>query len=150
MHTKSELEFRKYLNKQMNGLWLMTWHEDGLVNPGVPDVSYVMNGNCETGWLELKAIEGADKNGNYKFTLEPSQHRWIDAHHDRVPVHILCATDAVCWLVPGDLHRELFKAQSHKQLSEFSVGFQREQLRYILYDQLTLSTDRRRCGLFGI
>ena len=129
----------------------MTWHEDGLVNPGVPDVSYVMNADkSETGWLELKAIEGADKNGNYKFTLEPSQHRWIKDHYPRVPVHILCATDNVCWLVPGEHHGILLQSRSLDQLNLFGVGFQREALRRVLHYQLTLATGRRRDGLFGV
>jgi hypothetical protein len=146
-----ELAFRQELKKVMNGLWLMTWHEDGLVNPGVPDVSYVMNpGMSETGWLELKAIEGADKNGNYKFTLEPSQHRWINDHFSRVPVHILCATDTVCWLVPGLAHRLLINPLNHQQLGQIGIGMQREQLRHILHSELTAATDRRRCGLFGV
>ena len=147
MHTKSELEFRGFLNKGMHGLWTMTWHEDGLVNPGVPDVSYVMNTpGCETGWLELKAIEGADKHGNYKFTLEPSQHRWIDAHHHRVPVHILCATSSLCWLVPGEHHRELLKTFPPQQLGQFSVEFQRDDLKWVLSSALSAASSRRRDG----
>lgn len=145
-----ELVFRHEVKAAFQGIGICTLHEDGLVNPGVPDVSYVMNPKngitYETGWLELKAIEGADKNGNYKFTLEPSQHRWITDHYWRVPVHLLLATDTVCWLVPGENHREFIKAQSHQQMDQLGIGFDRKLLRHILYAELAVATDRRRDG----
>lgn len=147
MPTKHEMEFRSFLNRQMNGLWELTWHEDGQVNPGVPDTSYVMHDNCETGWMELKAIEGVDKYGKYKFTLEPSQHRWIEQHYSRVPVHLLLATNHACWLVRGCWHRELLKALSYEQMNFLGIGFPREALRRILHTELTKATYRKRNGI---
>ena len=142
-----ELEFRKQITKEMNGLWIPTIHVENHLNPGVPDMSYVMNGGSyETGWLELKAVaDVVSENPRYHFKLEPSQHRWIEAHHLRVPVHLLLSTGRVVWLVSGAHHGMFSKPVGIEELRINSVcGFQREALRRNLHDNLKAVTDRRR------
>lgn len=113
-----ELEFRHDLDSEMKGLWTLTWHEDGAVNPGVPDTSFVMNGGYfETGWMELKAIRPPHSPlSGYKFTLEPSQHRWIEAHHPYVPVMLLLAAGEDVWLVSGQHHKQFLIGRSHGEM----------------------------------
>lgn len=130
----------------MSGLWSPTIHIENHLNPGVPDLSYVMNGNsnidCETGWLELKAINDAK---SLKFTLEPSQHRWIGAHHTKIPVHLLLSVGDVCYLVSGSDHRKLIESVTHEELLSFVVAaFDRTSMRRILHECLTLLTNRKR------
>ena len=139
-----ELEFRGVLIKEMSGIWVPTIHVENHLNPGVPDLSYVMNGgDFETGWLELKAVK--DTPPPYTFKLEPSQHRWIEAHHLRVPVHLLLSTGQVVWLVPGKHHGMFVKPVGLEELRVNSIcGFQREALRRILHDNLKVVTGRRR------
>lgn len=142
-----EATFRIDLDKAMVGLWLMTWHEDREISPGVPDCAYVMNGGrYETGWLELKAIRNADP--PYSFKLEPSQHRWIEAHHAKIPVHFLLATGKNIWLIPGAHHRMLTSPVSIEQLRLASIcECTRESLRATLYNNLRDLTDRGRNGI---
>lgn len=99
-----ETRLRHELGAQMHKLWLITWHEDREINPGVPDISYVpRTGSYETGWLELKAI-WAPVNGQLKFKIRASQHDWIEAHCRRIPVHFLLAVDDTCYVVSGHFH----------------------------------------------
>lgn len=114
-----EMEFRHDLDSAMKGLWTLTWHEDGAVNPGVPDTSFVMNGGYfETGWMELKAIRPpASPNAGLKFTLEPSQHRWIEAHYEKVPVMLLLAAGEDVWLAPGRYHSYFLTAHSRAEMN---------------------------------
>jgi hypothetical protein len=100
---KAELEFRRDLSTALMGRWRLTWHEDGSIGPGVPDCSFVMlGGKCETGWLELKAT--FLDSGPYKFKLEPSQHVWITAHLDLIPVYLLLASPKHVWLLNSEYH----------------------------------------------
>lgn len=132
----------------MRGIWTMTWHEDREINPGVPDVSYVMNGgNYETGWLELKAVKtGPNVAGEYKFKVEPSQHEWMKNHHNKIPVHFLLKTPNRIWLLPGEFHHALANPISTRALSSLSVaGMFPQNMRMVLYEYLRKYTDRRRC-----
>lgn len=108
MPTKTaEFVLRDDLKKAMSGLWLMTWHEDREINPGVPDISYVMlGGNYETGWLELKAVTEMEisRAGKVRFHVEPSQHQWISRHDQKIPIHFLCAVGERCFLLHGSAH----------------------------------------------
>jgi len=86
---KLELEFRRELVEKMGGTWTPTIHVENRLNPGVPDMSYVMTHlGCETGWLELKAYRlASDKRVSIK--VERGQHEWMAAHAYRVPAHFL-------------------------------------------------------------
>lgn len=108
MTTKAELEFRRTLSDAMKGSWDLTWHEDGRVNPGVPDLSFVMKGDgYETGWIELKAV--FDTEPPFAWALEQSQHSWIMKHLGRIPIFILVASGDRCWLFDHRLHHEFRK-----------------------------------------
>ncbi len=141
-----ELEFRAELNAAMRGVWLMTWHEDREINPGVPDVSYVMHGGYyETGWLELKALRNLPANGQYKFKIEQSQHSWIEQHHKKVPVHFLLKTPSRIWLFPGQHHHLLANPISLDALRSLSdAEMFPSNTRQVLYEYLRKFTDRRR------
>lgn len=147
MISKPELIFRGEVDRAMNGLWTMTWHEDREINPGVPDLSYVMNGlYYETGWIELKAIRYDPKALQHKFTLEPSQHTWISKHHSKIPVHLLLAVgDHSTFLVGGEHHKRLAEPISSEELRLISTAkFDRSAMRRELHDALKICTDRRR------
>jgi len=97
-----ELEFRRNLLDQMDGLWYHTVHAESPLYPGCPDISYIMiQRGCETGWLELKAPKPANQ---LDVHVESSQHGWIGKRHDRVPVHFLIDTGRSVCLVNGGHH----------------------------------------------
>lgn len=138
-----ELRLRHKLRDAMKGKWHLTWHEDGRVNPGVPDASYVMKrppspignvfdvgGRFETGWLELKAIPKFDDLGMAKFLVEPSQIEWMRDHGPLIPVHFLVAVGQQWWLLEytwstalANVHMDhLFQhSLSHGTLSSLGV-----------------------------
>lgn len=99
---------------------LTTWHEDREINPGVPDVSYVIRTpGHETGWLELKACR--TNNERLKFEIERSQHEWVRDHHLFVPVHFLVMVNNMLFLVDGCLHEQLSEAKTVQKLTEISA-----------------------------
>lgn len=102
MFTKSEFEFRHRVRDAMKGLWRLTWHEDRHINPGVPDISFVMlGGDCETGWLELKALSKLPPSGELQFKVEPSQIEWAKNHRALVPVLFLVCLEYEWFLFTG-------------------------------------------------
>lgn len=119
---KPESKLRDFIKIQMSGRWIMTWHEDRDVNPGVPDISYVMSGEgYETGWLELKSVENVKKETAH-FEVQPAQHFWISNHHSRVPVHFLCSVDmSDFYLVPGSRHIQVAQPIHLKELEAISI-----------------------------
>lgn len=137
-----ELEFRKEVTRVMSGLWLPTIHAESKYNPGVPDLSFVMNGDCETGWLELKQDESG-RTTEYHFHVEPGQHRWMEAHASRVPAYFLLDCGRVVYLLNGIHHRALAGPVGVLFLQQNGVGFQREALRRNLHDNLTAITKRK-------
>lgn len=139
--SKLELQFRKEVTRVMNGLWLPTIHQENQYNPGVPDLSFVMNGDCETGWLELKQDESG-KTTEYHFHVEPGQHRWMEAHASKVPVYFLLDCGRVVFLLNGIHHRVLSSPVDGLFLLEHAIGFQREAMRRNLYEHLTVITKR--------
>lgn len=103
---KRELEFRKALIKAMRGTWIPTIHVENHLNPGVPDLSFVLHSpGVETGWLELKAMAYS---WPLRITVEPGQHSWMEAHAHKVPAYFLIE-------VSGDLH--LIHGRHHGRLS---------------------------------
>lgn len=138
----------------------MTWHEDREVNPGVPDLSYVVKpGNFETGWLELKRVlpspatcDARPQTSRHtprpdekiKFELEASQHQWISQHHHRVPVHFLLGYGAEYYLLDGRFHRDLVKPVTIHQLRHWGNHYSEADLRVGLAEKLAEFTDRYR------
>lgn len=103
MFTASEFELRHKLRDAMKGLWRLTWHEDRHINPGVPDISFVVLGHdCETGWLELKATSKLPPSGRLKFTVEPSQIEWIRDHNPLIPIRFLVRVEYEWFLLDGE------------------------------------------------
>jgi hypothetical protein len=142
-----ETVLRGDLAKQMKGHWEMTWHEDREVNPGVPDLSFVMfGGTYETGWLELKAIEYDPNKVAHKFTLEPSQHRWIQAHHDKIPVYLYMRLGDKCdFLISGKWHAQFLNKVTVPRLEGMATAIiQPSSIRTTLPKILRTITDRRR------
>jgi len=118
---KQELTFRQNLVKLMGGRWIPSIHVENRLNPGVPDLSYVMYGaGHETGWLELKATTRSAM----KFEVEQSQHQWMFKHAHRVPAHFLIEVKAgprsVYYLVSGTRHNELGEAKSEAEVQALS------------------------------
>lgn len=140
-----ETVLRRVVKKNMAGAWELTWHEDRLVSPGTPDISYVMMApDCETGWLELKAIAGLTSSP-WRFKLEPSQPEWMNRHAHRIPVHFLVAVSETCWLIDGKEWRMLQSQVGEIDLDLASIiKFQFADMRPILAPALINLTYRRR------
>lgn len=147
-----EMVLRRCVAAHMAPYWVKTWHEDREVNPGVPDLSYVMKGdnNYETGWLELKAepfveVPNARKAASVTFRVEPSQHQWIAAHHPLVPVHFLCMLGTHCYLVPGAHHILISNKLTTDQLRALSIAnFDKDDTSKILPGELRRLSRRDR------
>ena len=127
---KLELEFRKRLCDKMAGRWLVAIHVENHLNPGVPDLSYVMLDQFkpiyETGWLELKA---AEHRAVPKFEVEPSQHNWMRRYAHRVPTHFLVLVGTRCYLLDGKVHSLLVGSVTLEQLQEWAiVAFEEQEL----------------------
>lgn len=151
MATKElELSLRRDLAKVMLGKWTLTWHEDGRVNPGVPDISYVMSaGNYETGWLELKApTVTRAKSGSESTTrigIRADQRQWILMHHHKVPVHILAQIGEYYLLFEGKWVNELMVPLTWAELRLMTVFVcEQRDLREKLAEALIEATDRFR------
>lgn len=102
--------------------WLLTWHEDKEITPGVPDASYVMlQPGHETGWLELKAGLPNSK-GTVTFQVEPSQHQWIQFHLGRIPIHFLVAVDEQWFFIDGRHHSRLSQKATVADLEQIAIA----------------------------
>ena len=120
---KLELEFRKKLCREMFPAWLVTIHVENHLNPGVPDLSYLMFApDCETGWLELKALP-APKDGHIRVKIERGQHSWMSLHSRRIPAHFLILVGDTCYLIRGDRHRMFDNIITIEELKSCSVAF---------------------------
>lgn len=144
--TKLETVLRQQLSQRMFGLWTMTWHEDRAISPGVPDLSFVMKGaDCETGWLELKAVDDEPEYTHATLKIEPSQIEWMPKHAKVCPVYFLVAVGPVCYLIDGGHAKELSQMISYDQLRRIAdIYFPRKQLREELSRALIVRTLRRR------
>lgn len=117
---KQETELRKKWRKAVTGIVLSTWHEDREINPGVPDVSFVVpDKKHETGWIELKACD-ADQ-GKIKLQVEPSQHNWIRAHHEHVPIWFLVLVEPHVYLIGGHMHEFVDEIKTVEELERSSM-----------------------------
>jgi len=146
------MRLRHRLKNSMAGEWLLTWHENGGIQPGVPDLSYVLlSPGHETGWLELKATDDILGNKPKKlFKLESHQHQWIDAHWYLIPVHILCAVEDIWYLIPGVHHESIDEPLTAESLRSLSViGFHYADCSQILTIALKSATRRDRESKFS-
>lgn len=115
--SKRELAFRKDLIARMGGRWVVAIHVENYLNPGVPDLSYVMVAlGHETGWLELKATTKPARGKSVAFKIEPSQHMWMAKYAHRVPTHILAKVGDLYYLVDGGRHARLAGSVSEDDL----------------------------------
>jgi len=134
-----ELIFRRALLIEMRKFWSAAIHVENHLNPGIPDLSFVMNSDsCETGWLELKSVA----EGTYiPLKIEPGQHNWMELHARRIPAFFLVEVGCVIYLVHGIRHPELTKPMEKHQLRALSLwhGTDYQQLAHILKD-LTVRT----------
>lgn len=141
-----ETILRRTVKQKMLGTWEMTWHEDRQVSPGTPDISYVMipGHNCETGWLELKAIAGVSQ-APWRFKLEPSQPEWMERHARRIPVHFLVSVAQTCWLIEGWHWSILQDTVNEGILDSVAITkFDFKDMRQVLVPELVRQTYRRR------
>jgi hypothetical protein len=119
-----ELKFRRFIEPLMRDHWMMTWHEDREITPGVPDLHYVMKINetknmsvehpshapdYRVGWLELKSID-VNVTASQRFKIEPSQHQYIRRWHRHMPIHFMVRTKDDVFVIPGKFHTELASA----------------------------------------
>jgi hypothetical protein len=111
----------------MRGRWRMTWHENGGISPGVPDLSFVMlgGGHYETGWMELKAERLkspplAHPQQTFTLTIEPSQITWFESHEGLVPAIFLIALNDVWFVVTGRHVQTLAQKMNVTQLCQIA------------------------------
>ena len=132
MISKAELDFRHYIEPRMRSEWMMTWHEDRGISPGVPDLHYVpkSDGEHRVGWLELKAIGVMiGSNANARIKVEPSQHQYIRRWGPHMPIHFMIRMVDWVYLVPGKYHVELAAARSLPDLLILSdLRFQQKEI----------------------
>lgn len=142
-----ELEFRKDLIRQLSGLWHPTIHMENNLNPGVPDLSYVMlMGDCETGWLELKAEKEPHDGNKIRFGVERSQYSWMRKHSTRVPAHFLMSVGVMIYMLPGQFANVLSESVTHQDLASCCKSMRWGEIRNVLPLWLITATDRGRNG----
>lgn len=120
---KPESVLRNDISAAMRAYWVMDWHEDREINPGVPDLSFIMYGDCEMGWIELKAIHPSMS--SYRFKFEPSQFNWFRSHCDLIPLFVYLRVNGVAdFLVRVDKNTpdKLSGPVTDEQLREMSVA----------------------------
>lgn len=134
-----ELNFRKDLMDRMASYWKAMVNVESHLNPGVPDLAYVMNGSVhETGWLELKAPAKL-----VDTKIERSQYVWMDNWGGRVPSHILINAGEWCYILDGRLCRK-FENVSNMATADFLSIFKANKLESELPQLLSELTKRNR------
>lgn len=120
---KRELDYRKWLNASMGGRWHAAIHVENHLNPGVPDMSYVMVApGHETGWLELKAAGRMPSGKPLHFKVEPSQHQWMIKYAHRVPTHFLVKVATMHYLVDGQMHSKMSGPITEDDLNRLAIS----------------------------
>lgn len=120
-----ELKFRRFITESdIDQYWMMTWHEDREISPGVPDLHFVMKGapgeQYRVGWLELKALD-SNITPSQRVKVEPSQHQYLRRWAPRMPIYFLIRIKGWVFVVPGAYHRELTDATCEADLKVLSV-----------------------------
>lgn len=104
--------------------WLMSWHEDREITPGMPDLHYVMKGEPDerfrVGWLELKAINTRLSKTN-RIGVKPSQHQYNRAWARHMPIHFLVRVQDRVYLIPGAFSKELATAFCEADLGALCI-----------------------------
>lgn len=117
--TPRELKFRKKLIDTMGGRWYPAIHVENHLNPGVPDLSYVMVANGhETGWLELKSVSVA---AALAIKVEQSQHMWMDKVAGRVPCHFAIEVGTDVYIVNGTDHSRVHTGMAPMELESLAI-----------------------------
>jgi hypothetical protein len=114
----------------MTGQWMMTWHEDRGISPGVPDLHYVMLGDDKyrVGWLELKSID-REITATSRIKIEPSQHQYMRRWLPHMPIHFLVRANKIVYLVDGKYAAALSLLDSPNSICAISVGhFHQDQI----------------------
>jgi len=143
-----ELKFRRELIIRMGGRWLVAIHMENRLNPGVPDLSYVIvDQGHETGWLELKAAANVSPKRKVPIKIEPSQHQWMLKYAHRVPTHILIQVGTKYYLIDGRKHNCLIDSVFEDDLKRNSLHmFEDDALVQELTAVLSDRTRRERNG----
>lgn len=116
-----ETQLRQFLAKAMADEWMMTWHEDREISPGVPDLHYVMRGGeYRVGWLELKAIDGNLTKARH-ICVEPSQHQYLRRWTPHMPIHFLVRILDMVFVIPGERSKELNQATTLVDVAVLAV-----------------------------
>lgn len=131
-----ETKLRSYIIDPMKEHWMMTWHEDREITPGVPDLHYVMKGDpgevFRVGWLELKAIDTRITK-TQRIGVEPSQHQYLRRWVAHMPIHFMVRIQEQIYIVPGMWHRELSQACCEADMKLLStINFPQQQLASVL------------------
>jgi len=118
----AELRFRHFLGPAMAGEWMMSWHEDRHISPGVPDLHYVMKAEDphRVGWLELKAID-VKMSATHRIKVEPSQHQYIRKWRAHMPIHFLIRVQKEIFLIDGKYHAAISEATELSTLISLAV-----------------------------
>lgn len=127
-----ETKLRHFIEPQMREQWMMTWHEDREITPGVPDLHYVMKGPPEekyrVGWLELKAIDTRITKSQ-RIGVEASQHQYLRRWVPYMPIHFLVRVQDHIYVVPGQWARELSQACCDTDMKLLSlIDFDKSQI----------------------
>ncbi len=104
--SKAEQRFWYYVRDLMGDHWMVTRHEDRQVSPGVPDLHYVIDNECQVGWLELKAID-TELSKSQRIKVEPSQHQYMRRWNVFMPIHFLVRVKRIVYLVDSKHHMVL-------------------------------------------
>ena len=136
----AELKFRHYLGPAMIEQWMMTWHEDRHISPGVPDLHYVIDTECRVGWLELKAID-TELTKSQRIKVEPSQHQYMRRWIPYMPIHFLIRVKRTVYLVDAKHHAALPEVHNaHDMFLLSSVTCDQSDIAEILTPTLKLLT----------
>lgn len=119
------MEFRHLIANSMADHWRVTWHEDGGISPGVPDLHYVMlplpgQKSHHVGWLELKAM--SPTSGGLGFHVEPSQHVYIQKWCIYMPIHFCIYGGGTVYLVLGECHSYLSACKTIDDIRKISIA----------------------------
>lgn len=123
-----EQKLRDYVEPRMRDHWMMTWHEDRQVSPGVPDAHYVMSPRHRVGWLEFKALD-ADITPRNRVTVMPSQHQYLRRWCPYMPIHFLIRIVDRIYIVPGERHMEVTQMTCYADIAMLSeLQFDQKQI----------------------
>lgn len=138
MSTKLELQFRQDLLKTMRGLWYADILAESQLNPGYPDIAFIMIGQepiYETGFLELKAVARWND-----IEVRQSQLDWMRIRAGIIPAFFLFKVGDDCHLINGQEYN--YFRRTIKELPCRAISFPFESLRSVLPNVLRHATNR--------